>query len=143
MEATGRPTQVVIYGKTYQLRGAGDPAELQRLARAVDQKMRFLAPDPAAADGLKVALLAAINFADEAQRIRNEFENREEQIGTVSARLSALLKDCLEEDPAPGASHGARAADEAEEVVSGIQEGHDGSEAPNAFHSLDDPDQSQ
>ena len=143
MDSTGRNTRVVIYGKTYQLRGAGNDGELERLARLVDQKMRSLAPDPAAADGLKVALLAAINFADEAYRIKNRFEHREEQIESVSTRLSAVLKDCLEEDAALGDDEGPRAANKAEDAISGAEEIEDGNEAHSAFHSLDDPGQSQ
>ena len=36
----GSPTPVVISGRTYHLRGGGDPAYLAELAELVDGKMR-------------------------------------------------------------------------------------------------------
>lgn len=61
-------TTVTIYGRTYNLRGDGDPAYLARLAHLVDQKMREVADSTGTADTMKVAILAALNLADEYQR---------------------------------------------------------------------------
>ncbi len=96
MNPDGRPTDVTIFGKTYTLRGVHSPEQIKRLARLVDAKMREIASDPRRADALKVAVLAAINFAEELERYRKCFEEREQQIGTASARLNAVLADCLE-----------------------------------------------
>lgn len=92
MKGGPRTTNVNIYGHIYTLRSEHDPAELQRLARRVDETMRSIAPDPASADGLKVAVLAAMNLADEAERRKLSIEEREERIESVSSRLSALLE---------------------------------------------------
>lgn len=97
MASEGQPTEVYIFGRTYQLRGDRKPDELRRLGRIVDGRMREIAPDPARADGLKVAVLAAINFADEVERCRQGLEERGEQMDQVSARLSAVLADCLDD----------------------------------------------
>ena len=96
MESSGRATEVMIFGKVYHLRGERKPEELRRLARLVDAQMREIAPDPAHTDAMKVAVLAAINLADEVERFRQGFEEREGHLETVSARLSAVLADCLE-----------------------------------------------
>ena len=63
-----RVTAVTIYGRTYNLRGDGDPAYLARLAQLVDRKMREVAESTGTADTMKVAILAALNLADEHQR---------------------------------------------------------------------------
>jgi cell division protein ZapA len=59
------PTPVTIYGRTYHLRGDGDPGYLHTLAREVDRRMREVAESTGTADTLKVAILAALNITDE------------------------------------------------------------------------------
>ncbi|HYV84436.1 MAG TPA: cell division protein ZapA [Patescibacteria group bacterium] len=62
--------QVEIYGQSYNLRGEGATAYLQELASYVDRRMREVAEATATVDSLKVAILAALNIADESQRGR-------------------------------------------------------------------------
>jgi cell division protein ZapA len=62
--------QVEIYGQSYNLRGEGDNAYLQELAGYVDRRMREVAEATATVDSLKVAILAALNIADENRRDR-------------------------------------------------------------------------
>jgi cell division protein ZapA len=58
-------TTVTIYGQTYQLRGNEDGAYLAELAALVDRRMREVVEVTGTADTLKVAILAALNIADE------------------------------------------------------------------------------
>jgi len=58
-------TAVTILGRTYHLRGNGDPAYLHELASVVDARMRAVAEATGTADSLKVAILAALNLADD------------------------------------------------------------------------------
>jgi cell division protein ZapA len=60
--------QVEIFGQTYNLRADGDPAYVQSLASHVDAKMREVARETKAVDTLRVAILAALNIADESRR---------------------------------------------------------------------------
>jgi cell division protein ZapA len=60
-----RSTPVTIFGRTYHLRGQGDPAYLAELAADVDRRMKEVADATGTADTLKVAILAALNVADE------------------------------------------------------------------------------
>src|SRR5262245_28208911 len=62
--------QVEIYGQSYNLRGEGATNYLQELASYVDRRMREVAEATATVDSLKVAILAALNIADESQRGR-------------------------------------------------------------------------
>jgi cell division protein ZapA len=64
----GGPTAVTIYGRTYQLRGHEDPAYLEELAGMVDERMREVVTATGTADTLKVAILAALNLADECRQ---------------------------------------------------------------------------
>jgi len=60
------PVEVKIFGRTYHLRSDGESRErLGRLAKIVDAKMREVAESTSTADTLKVAIMAALNIADE------------------------------------------------------------------------------
>lgn len=55
---------VEIYDQIYQLSGT-DPQYIERLAQLVDAKMRAVSAHGATVDSLRVAVLAALNIADE------------------------------------------------------------------------------
>ncbi len=60
---------VEIYDQVYHLRGI-DPAYIERLAQIVDDKMRAVSAHGGTVDSLRVAVLAAINIADELESLR-------------------------------------------------------------------------
>jgi cell division protein ZapA len=55
---------VEIYDQTYHLYGQ-DPNHIRELAAFVDAKMRAVAEEGRTVDSLRVAVLAALNLADE------------------------------------------------------------------------------
>jgi len=55
---------VQIYDQTYHLSGQ-DPAHIRALAELVDARMRAVAAQGRTVDSLRVAVLAALNLADE------------------------------------------------------------------------------
>ena len=57
-------TTVSIYDQNYHLRGQ-DPNHIRQLADLVDSKMRAVAAQGRTVDSLRVAVLAALNLADE------------------------------------------------------------------------------
>jgi cell division protein ZapA len=61
---------VEIYDQTYHLRGV-DQQHIDQLARLVDGKMRAVSALGATVDSLRVAVLAALNIADELTELRN------------------------------------------------------------------------
>ncbi|MGH9456121.1 MAG: cell division protein ZapA [Thermoanaerobaculia bacterium] len=79
---------VEIYGQTYNVRGEGDPAYLTELARVVDARMREIAPQVATGDPTKIAILAALNLADEFSRYR---EQRETDAGKWKKKTEQLI----------------------------------------------------
>ncbi len=88
-------TEVEIFGQTYNVRGEGDPDYLQELARFVDSRMRDVTAQVATIDPLKIAILAALNIADEFSRYRKQ---REDAVGIwiekteeISNRLNKVI----------------------------------------------------
>jgi cell division protein ZapA len=65
---SGQLVQVEIYGQSYNLRGQGESGYIHDLASYVDRKMREVAEATATVDSLKVAILTALNIADESRQ---------------------------------------------------------------------------
>jgi cell division protein ZapA len=67
--------RVNIFNQTYSLRSAsGDGEQVQRVARLVDERMRLIASGLAVHDVAKVAVLTALNLADELEGLRDFYE---------------------------------------------------------------------
>ena len=86
-ETTTGSTNVEIFGQTYLVRGDGDPNYLLELARFVDSRMRDVAAQVATVDPAKIAILAALNIADEFSRYRRQ---REESAGIWIERTEEI-----------------------------------------------------
>lgn len=88
-------TTVEIFGSTYSVRGEGDPDYLLELAKFVDSRMRDVAAQVSTVDPMKIAILAALNIADEFSRFRREREDAEGirivRTEEISDRLSKVL----------------------------------------------------
>lgn len=89
--------QVEIYGQVYNLRGEGEAQDIQDLAAYVDRKMREVSEATATVDSLKVAILAALNIADESRQGRVRDPNIVPGGADRVARLIHLLEaSCVE-----------------------------------------------
>ena len=95
MDARHEPTEVEIFGQTYSVRGEGDPDYLMELARVVDARMREVAAQVSTVDPLKIAILAALNIADEFSRYRKQREDAAgiwiEKTEEISERLGKVI----------------------------------------------------
>lgn len=87
--------QVEIYGQSYNLRGGGDPAYIQELAAYVDSKMTEIAAGSSTVDSLKVAILAALNIADEYHQIRRDVDKQRMEIAVRTAEWERMLDGAL------------------------------------------------
>jgi cell division protein ZapA len=81
--------RVDIYDESYHLRGS-DSAYIQRLAEVVDAKMRAVAQHTSTVDSLRVAVLAALNIADEYYQLRRKYEGIEHEYSRHTIHLRAL-----------------------------------------------------
>ena len=87
--------EVDIFGGTYQVRGEKDAEYLRDLAELVDRKMREIAEKISAADTAKVAILAALNLADELSQGRRQQEGDSEEIQERVTQLTEKLETAL------------------------------------------------
>ena len=91
---------VTIYGQAYTLKGGADPDYVQEVAAFVDERMKEVAESSSVATPAKVAILAAINIADELFR---EQQKRIQGMATLedrSVQLVRLLDREVGPDPA-------------------------------------------
>ncbi len=102
MEATAA-VAADIYDQVYHLRGT-DPAYLEELARVVDGKMRAVAAAGTTVDSLRVAVLAALNLADELASLRGRYEAASQSLRQAQAAvrsrtgsIAGMLDEVLEE----------------------------------------------
>jgi cell division protein ZapA len=87
--------RVNIFNQTYSLRsGSGDGEHVQRVARLVDERMHAVANGLAVHDVAKIAVLTALNLADELEGLKNFYE----------AELREVLERARAEEPAPPAA---------------------------------------
>ncbi|MGA8727261.1 MAG: cell division protein ZapA [Terracidiphilus sp.] len=94
----GGHTSVTIYDQTYHLSGQ-DPEHVRHLAAYVDAKMRAVAAQGRTVDSLRVAVLAALNLADELSQAGGV----DVSLGHARvATLSGLLDEVLEEERQTG-----------------------------------------
>ncbi|HSE98970.1 MAG TPA: cell division protein ZapA [Blastocatellia bacterium] len=95
--------KVVIYNQTYSLRSDHDPEYIHQLAAHVDRRMNEIARATMTVDSLRVAILAALQIADELYQTRREMKETEEEIAERSAKYAELLDQFLRSDTAePG-----------------------------------------
>lgn len=90
-ETTSRVVSVEIQGLRYPIRSDLDAAYVQALASYVDGKMRAAADETGSGDPLKVAVLAALNIADEVFRRREVDQASGEALRAQTERIEALL----------------------------------------------------
>jgi cell division protein ZapA len=100
---------VHIYDQTYHLSGP-DLDHVQRLAALVDSRMRTVASNGRTADSLRVAVLAALNLADELSRAEERLRTIEGNANVAesaklrirASNLRGLLDEVLEEEATTG-----------------------------------------
>ena len=96
---------VDIYDQIYHLRGP-DPRYLEQLSALVDAKMRAVAKHGTTVDSLRVAVLAALNIADELVSLRQQRDalsgNIALSIKSRTETLAEMLDAVLEENRMAG-----------------------------------------
>jgi len=85
---------VEIYDQLYHLAGNNAP-HIMELARQVDAKMRAVASQGRTADSLRVAVLAALNLADELSQARSASPTEGH---ARASNLSLLLDQALSDE---------------------------------------------
>ena len=87
------PIKITIYGKDYEVRGNQDEEYIKMLAEYVDSIMNKIAIKTGAISQERVAILTALNIADEMHKERRLFE---ENIMKLEKELQEVLSSVTE-----------------------------------------------
>jgi len=84
--------EIEIYGQKYKIRVKGEEDEkyISSLTSYVDQKMREVALKSKSVDGLKIAVLAALNIADEYFLSQKKLDQLNEVMGLMESKIESL-----------------------------------------------------
>ena len=86
-----RVVTVEIHGQRYPIRSGLAPDYVAQLAAYVDEKMQLAARETPAGDTLKLAVLAALNIADEFFRACDDVETDHAALSRRTAALERML----------------------------------------------------
>jgi len=95
-KSSDESVRVEIYDQTYNLRGS-DPVYIKKLADFVDGKMRTVAQQTATVDSLRLAVLAALNIADEYHILKRKYDDVAGDFDQRARELSGALDQALED----------------------------------------------
>jgi cell division protein ZapA len=91
---------VEIGGQRYPIRSGLDPAYVGELAAYVDKKMRAASDAAPTTDMLGLAILVALNLADEYFRAR-QHQSSQGELNERALRLEQLLDQILDDSTVP------------------------------------------
>jgi cell division protein ZapA len=74
---------VEIFGQTYAVKAGTDPLYVEKLAAFVDEQMKDVSRATGAVDSVRIAVLAALNLADECFRLRKELDDSQGRAASV------------------------------------------------------------
>ncbi len=88
---------VEILGREYKIRGAADAAYISEVARYVDAKLREVSQGGVAPAPDRVAIIAAMNIADELFQLKR---SHSEEFSSIEKRAQSLIR-MLDESLSP------------------------------------------
>ena len=95
MTSEGSVISVEIHGQRYPIRSTLDQDYVPRLASYVDEQMRAAADSTPTTDSLRLAVLAALNVADELFRCRDASRARNGELAERAGELERLVDRLL------------------------------------------------
>jgi cell division protein ZapA len=100
-DAANHSVRVEIFDQAYNLRGS-DAEYILRLADYVDSKMRAVAEQTNTVDTARLAVLAALNIADEYHLLKKGQDHGPVDYLKRANRLSDALDEVLQDKPKAG-----------------------------------------
>ncbi|MDA8210569.1 MAG: cell division protein ZapA [Clostridia bacterium] len=67
--------KVEIFGESYSVKGQESPENIRLIAGYVDKKMRQIADRNHRLSNVQIAVLAALNIADELRKLQEDYDN--------------------------------------------------------------------
>jgi cell division protein ZapA len=93
--------RVEIFDQVYNLRGS-DADYILKLAEYVDGKMRAVSEQTSTVDSVRLAVLAALNIADEYHLLKRSLETIQPEVSQRANKLSNALDEILQESQRAG-----------------------------------------
>ena len=93
--------RVEIFDQPYNLRGT-DPDYIFKLAEFVDGKMRAVAEQTSTVDSLRLAVLAALNIADEYHLLKRKYDGIAKDMNQRTSSLESALDEVLKDSRLAG-----------------------------------------
>ena len=93
--------RVEIFDQAYNLRGT-DPDYIFKLAEFVDTKMRAVAEQTSTVDSLRLAVLAALNIADEFHILKRKYDGISKEMNQRTSSLESALDEVLQDSRRAG-----------------------------------------
>jgi len=87
--------RIDIFDQSYNIRSDMDESSVRELAAYVDAKMRAVSEATRTIDSMRVAVLAALNIADELHALRARQEKLESEIRQRTERALDLVEQAL------------------------------------------------
>jgi cell division protein ZapA len=100
-KANGNCVRVEIFDQAYSLRGS-DSDYIEKLAEYVDSKIRAVAEQTSTVDSLRLAVLAALNIADEYHLLKRKYDTVAGEYNRRAMDLSGALDEALREERRAG-----------------------------------------
>ena len=88
--------RVEIFDQVYNLRGS-DADYILKLAEYVDAKMRAVSEQTSTVDSVRLAVLAALNIADEYHMMKKSMETRAPETRQRTTKLASALDELLQD----------------------------------------------
>jgi len=94
--SSGNSVRVEIFDQVYNLRGS-DADYILKLAEYVDAKMRAVSEQTATVDSVRLAVLAALNIADEYHLLKRGAETPSPDVRRRAIKLASALDEVLQD----------------------------------------------
>lgn len=92
MDSPKGSAKVTIFGNDYHIQASEDPEYIEQIARFVDGKMRELQGRSTVSSSTKIAILAAMNIADELHKERRHRDGWQKEVDEKTAELITILE---------------------------------------------------
>ena len=91
----GASVKIKIFDQIYTVRAEKDPEYVARLAEFVDGRMREITRGTPTVDTLRVAVLAALNIADDYFQLKEKYTETDHVIGQKALACVSVLDQIL------------------------------------------------
>ena len=92
---------VRIFGREYKIKGHADKSYIEKMAKYVDEKMRELSTNTSLPSSDRIAILAALNIADELFQERDREDDTLSHVDKRAARMIEVLDKGIPAEAGP------------------------------------------